>query len=247
MDFDKQNIEKAQVSGQLDNDELKSLQKTSTEDFKKLLDQLKNSTEFQKLDQDLQKDLFLPTNITPKKDGNITEFRINYQKDNETASIIATFQDETLKKVELEKDGNKRFWLVLILVSVIVVCFLAMIIYRRLHRKEISQEKIIEKPIDYRKEARRILAEAEELFKKNKEKDAYGKSAEAIRFYYSYDLGIKTELTNHELIKVLKQRKIDLKDTQECLNLTSLVEFAKYRANKDDFSSIIEIAEKIIR
>ena len=36
-------------------------------------------------------------------------------------------------------------------------------------------------------------------------------------------------------------------DTQKCLNLCGLVEFAKYKANKEDFDEIVKLAEDVIK
>ena len=91
-----------------------------------------------------------------------------------------------------------------------------------------------------------MLEEAKQLFKKGHEKDAYGKAGEAIRFYYSYKLDIKTELTNYELIKHLKKKKIKFDSTKKCLNLCGLVEFAKYKTNKKDFMDIARLCENLI-
>ena len=117
----------------------------------------------------------------------------------------------------------------------------------RIHKSPEDEKKIFEKPINFRKEALKLLKEAKTLFNNKKEKDAYGKAAESIRFYYSYKLGIKTELTNTDLVKKLKNHKIQYNNTQKCLNLCGLVEFAKYRANKQDFDKIIRLAESIIK
>ena len=114
-----------------------------------------------------------------------------------------------------------------------------------MQKEPIAEPKEIK--IDFKKESLKLLEEAKRLFKGKKEKNAYGKAAEAIRFYFSQKLGLRKELTNSDLVKELKKHKIEYENTQKCLNLTSLVEFAKYKTNKKDFDEIINLAERIIK
>ena len=53
-------------------------------------------------------------------------------------------------------------------------------------------------------------------------------------------------ITNDLIIKFLKSEKKDIKEIKECFDLSSLVEFARYQANKKDFEKIIKIVEKKI-
>lgn len=118
-----------------------------------------------------------------------------------------------------------------------------------IQKKNEKTVPVLEKPnkeIDYRKEAQNMIEQAKKLFSQGEKKDAYAKAAEAIRFYYSHKMNIKTELTNMKLVELLKKQKVSYERTQKCLNLTMLVEFAKYTANKKDFDEIIRLATKII-
>ena len=98
------------------------------------------------------------------------------------------------------------------------------------------------------REVRRFIEEAEHLFRNGREKDAYEKVSKAIRFYFSHKLGIKRELLNTELMNALKGRT----DTEtyskvnKCLDMCGMVEFAKYRANREDFDKIVAMAKELI-
>ena len=54
-------------------------------------------------------------------------------------------------------------------------------------------------------------------------------------------------MTNDEIISFLKDVNQPHDDIKQCLDLCSLVEFAKYQANEPDFSQIVQIATKVIR
>jgi len=237
--------ETASLKGSMENGEIKEMQRQSSEDAKKIMEELKKNGQFQKYDQQLSEEGFQQLDSEVIQQGNQTNVRVSYQNENnETAAINALIEDNEIKKVELEREKN-RFWIWLLLIVLLITGFF---FYKKYFKKEISNaKKIIEKRVDYKKEALRILEEAKELFRKGKEKDAYGKAGEAIRFYYSYKLGIKKELTNTELIKNLKKNKIKYQDTQKCLNLCGLVEFAKYKTNKKDFDMIVGLGEGIIK
>ncbi len=240
------------LQGKLENNEITQLEKKSTLDDESLMDKIKQDDKFIRYDDMLNKSGYSQQMPVFNKKGNITNVEVPYiRSDNSTAAIEVTLEDGQIKKIELKKDKrNNWLYYLLILALVLVITY---ILYRRYNqknnmrkeRKEIQE--IEEKPIDYRKEALGILAQSKRLFSEGKEKDAYGKAAEAIRFYYSYKLGIKKEITNAELISYLKHKKISYERTQKCLNLCGMVEFARYKANKKDFDKIIGIAKEIIR
>jgi HEPN domain-containing protein len=108
------------------------------------------------------------------------------------------------------------------------------------------QSPIIKKSFNYRQEAERLLNEAKHDFENNLYKDAYGKVGQSLRLFLSYHHGLKKELTNSEMIRYLKNQKKSFKHIKECLDLCSLVEFAKYKENKSDFIKIIQITSNVI-
>jgi len=180
--------------------------------------------------------------------ANTTEIEIEYNDAQKlTASINALIENETVEEVNLKKnDEDYMLWSMLLLLAILLI-ILAIVYYTYLKKKEHIQQSIPKpRAFDYRKAALSLLKESRELFQKKQEKDAYGKAGEAIRLYLSHKLDLQKELTNTELIDHLKKEKRPYKDTQKCLNMTMLVEFARYQANMKDFNQIITLAEKII-
>ncbi len=103
----------------------------------------------------------------------------------------------------------------------------------------------------YVEEARRMLADAEELFRDRSEKEAYERVSQAIRFYFANKLGIKRELLNTELMSLLSGRdEMDASSydkVKRCLERCSMVEFAGYKPDREDFDAIVEMAKEVIK
>jgi len=237
--------ETASLKGSMENGNLTNMQKTSAVTDEKIMHQLQNDTRFQKFDNQLRDKNFSQSDYEINKGENSTNVVVNYLNErNESASIRAAIENNKITEIKLEKKRN--LWWIWLLAGLIVLA-LSFLIYNKYFRKKALTPALkSEKPLNYKKEALKLLEEAKALFKSQKEKDAYGKASEAIRLYYSYKLGIKKELTNFDLIKALKFNKINFDQAQKCLNLCGLVEFAKYTANKEDFNEITELAEDII-
>jgi len=161
-------------------------------------------------------------------------------------------------KKELEKEMQQQSgnpWWLLLLIPLAGVVATGWFIFDK-YLKKTRREEILPQPltvesglsVDHVGEARRMIEEAENLFRNDREKDAYEKISKAIRFYFSYKLDIKRELLNSELMNALKG-KADA-DTcskiKECLDLCGMVEFAKYKSNQNDFGKIVEMAKGVI-
>ena len=214
--------------------------------------QLENNEEFKKLQEELEKQGFNKTQTKFNQlSENKTQLTTTFQNQNQTAEITAEFENNTLKKVELKKQdpdnkNNAYYWTFAIIALLsLFVCFIA---YKKFLKKKAEIiEATPKKAFDYISASKKLLEQAKTLFSKQKFKDAYGKASESIRLYLSHKHGIKAELTNTETIKQLKKLKLKHESTQECLNLCAMVEFVKYKANKEDFNKIISLANRIIK
>ena len=188
---------------------------------------------------------------------NHTEITVPYRNESAEKKIKADYVNGTIQNVTLEstpeqkkEEGNKLWWLLLLIIIALVI--IGWFIYARYSKKEPLQEHIPvvskQSVVDYVTEARRMVEEAEELFTNSRDKDAYEKVSQALRFYFARKFGIKTELLNTELITILsgKEDTNTYSDVKECLDLCGMVEFAKYKANKDDFGKIVTMAKAVI-
>jgi len=187
---------------------------------------------------------------------NHTEITVPYRNESAEKKIKADYVNGSIQNVTLEstpeqkKEEGNVLWLLLLLI-IIALVIIGWFIYARYINKEPLQEHIpvvSKHSVDYVTEARRMVKEAEELFTNSREKDAYEKVSQALRFYFAQKFGIKKELLNTELNTILcgKGDENTYSDVKECLDLCGMVEFAKYKANKDDFGKIVTMAKAVI-
>ncbi len=160
---------------------------------------------------------------------------------------------EMEKEMQQQKEeSNNPWWLLLLipLAGVIATGWFILDKYIKKTGRGGMQPLAVESGLsgDHVSEARRMIEEAEDLFRNDRKKDAYEKVSKAIRFYFSYKLGIKRELLNSELMNALKGRADadTCSKVNECLDLCGMVEFAKYKTNQEDFDRIVEMAKEVI-
>jgi hypothetical protein len=242
--------EEATLSGSMEDGEIVNLQKQTAEDRQQMLEQLNQSKKYQEFLNQLQKEGYNQTDINFDQNGNKTNLDLNYENEkNETATISAEFENNELKDVTLEKENQMNHLIWIIPLIIVILTLILYVIYSKYFKKNkrIEDIKTInKKQFDYKIEAKKLLLEAEKLFKQKKYKDAYGKAGQALRLYLSYQNGLKKEITNDYVIKHLKQKNRPYLEIKKCFDLCSLVEFAKYKENKKDFNEILKITSKTI-
>jgi len=252
LDYKKQNGEKASLQGQMQDGKMQNLQENTAEKRQQILDQLQQSKKFQKYQKQLQQQEFKQQNMDISQEDNKTDVQLNYlDANNETAKITAQIINDNVQNVKIEtntKKETKKYWWFLIVLLLLGI--FEYYLHMRVKKKQASQEVIIakkiEKPFDYKAEARSLIKKSLELFDKKEYKEAYGTAGQALRIYLSYKNKLNKETTNDEIIRYLVTHKKEFKEAKTCFDLCSLVEFAKYQANKKDFDKIIHSAKKII-
>ncbi len=247
--------------------ELEKEMQQHKEQEERIWKELTKNPDFLKYDKQLRNAGFNQTSASFNLvSQNHTQVTIPYRNESTGAErrikadyINGTIQNVTLETVpeqnHKEEQRGSPWWLLLLipLTGVIATGWFIFDKYlKKPRRGEIQPQPTIAvesaQSVDYVHEARRFIEEAEDLFRNGREKDAYEKVSKAIRFYFSHKLGIKRELLNSELMNALKGRT----DTEtyskvnKCLDLCGMVEFAKYRANREDFDKIVEIAKGLI-
>jgi HEPN domain-containing protein len=253
LNYQNQKGEQASLKGNMQNGEITNIQEDTPEKRQKIIDLLNQNKQFQKYDKQLQEQGYNQQKFDFSKKENRTNIQVDYlNANNETAVIKSEIINDTIKKVELIKDNSKSkksYWWILLLVLVLSV--VGYLVYNNIRRKTnvegIDDKKIIKKPFDYKKEALIMIEGSKKSFSKKEYKDAYMLAGQALRLYLSYKNNLKKEITNDEVIAFFRKNKKSFKEVKECFDLCSLVEFAKYQANKKDFEKIIRYATNIIK
>lgn len=251
LKYQKPNGEQASLQGQMNNGEMQNLQKDTAESRQQMLDKLQENKKFQEYQKELQEQGYSQQDMQFSQEQNQTNVQLNYMnQNNETASITAEIINNTIENVELkngEKEKKNYWWIIPILILLALAGYFA---YKKFHRKQEAEKPIIEtkieKPYDYKKESLKLLENSKKQFASKEYKDAYGTAGQALRLFLSYENKLNKEITNDEIIDYLRKHKKSYKEAKECFDLCSLVEFAKYEANKKDFERIVNIVEKEI-
>jgi len=235
-EFQNQDGSKASLSGSMENGEL-STQLQSAEEEQRLKDILQNSSQYQDLASQLEG--YNMTNFTYSSMQNMSTTTSEFTDQNgNKVNITAKIENDEVVEANLERERKiPWFWIFSLLA-------LALAMYYFMRNKE--GEEALEEPFDHAAQAQQMITEALALFGKKEYKEAYGRASEALRLYYSYELGDGRWITASETLRLLKSKKKPYKDAQKCLSLCGLVEFARYKPNKKDFSDIIDLATKAI-
>ena len=125
----------------------------------------------------------------------------------------------------------------------IIPVFVALAVFGYLLRKKLSERKpqepvlFVSKPqTDFRELTQQMIHKSQNLFDNNQRKEAFEALSQAIRYYYSQNMEIYKEMTNHELLSLLNESKSDAYGkVRDWLLLCGSVEYAKYDSSDADF------------
>ncbi len=243
----------ATIKGRMENGEMKEIMTQTPKDREKMLQALNENAQYQQYKKQIESQGFKQAQTTFNQiTQNHTKIETVFKNhEGQEKKITADYIDETIKNVSLEGDkeepGPSPIWLLPIAA---IIAFLAWLAYRKFFRKQKKQvvkEQTPEqkKPVDFAKEAKKMLSLAEKLFQKKRKKDAYEKVSQAIRYYFQCKHGIGKETTNTELLRQLKNREAEnTEEIKKCLNKCSMVEFAKHVPTKKEFNELVQEARK---
>lgn len=169
--------------------------------------------------------------------------------------VNATVENGNVTQVMLglNEKGPDYLLIAIIAAIIIIVAVCAWYIWRRLKARKpvlptaVPRPRKAPVPLDYRKEALRLLSEAEAAYHRDEFRDAYGLAGRAARVFLSYDHGDRRELTNAELISVLAVSGRPGADAiGTILERTSDVEFAKGMPDNSEFAAMVRQIRELI-
>lgn len=138
--------------------------------------------------------------------------------------------------------------LVLIPVSV-ALAILGYLMRRRLFQGTMEESPLIvtEPQINYKELTQDMLDHSLNLYNSGRQKEAHEVLSQAIRYYYSQDLKIFKDVTNFELIDLVRrENNQDYQRISNWLLLCGSVEFAKHPSNENAFKDALSEFSKTI-
>ena len=188
-----------------------------------------------------------PSNIgigvsQPRESENIFDnFKFEKPKFENTRHIRDSLQTNPFNEI-LPTQNLENISLLLIIPVFVALAILGYIMRKKqLARKPQEPLLQISKPqVDFRELTQELLDKSQSLYANNKRKEAFEILSQAIRYYYSQNMKIYKEMTNLELLDILRNSKSDSYDkVREWLLLCGSVEYAKYTSSDDDFENTI--------
>ncbi|MCD6464139.1 hypothetical protein J7L02_01285 [Candidatus Woesearchaeota archaeon] len=258
--------ETAIVKGELLNNSL-NLNYLTPKREEELMNLLSKNPKFQNIKNQLLNQGFNESKPVFNLTSQGVKVSLPFYKQGLNKTLIAEVVNNSVEKVWVETTHSnvesKKWLLTGLLVLAVVACIIlgwklvnkiAKKLSKKLSRKHVNQmiaeEQKLGTFLDYKKEARAMLVKAKELFNTGKAKDAYELISQAIRFYYANKFQVNQELTNTELVQVLKSKHVKpsiVKLVKECLHVCALVEFAKLETRSKEFERIISKAERLLK
>ena len=247
----------AKLQGNMENGTVTELKQEIEEEREKLLEKLEKNEQFQHYHNQLISEGFSQNDIDFQQNNNKTSINIKYndQKEDEQAKIIANFENEEIKSIVLEDNNTNQsyglIWLIisLIIIVIVVSVIITYFVIKKYNRKKIKVEvnnlysTLETDAVEDVSKPTLLIEQAQKYYDNGEKKKAFGAAGKAIRLFLGNEIGIKEEITNEELIKILTrhQQNTDypIESIKNSLKITDLVEFAKYNATEDEFKKII--------
>ena len=175
-------------------------------------------------------------------------FKFEKPKFENTRYIRDSLQNNPFQGVPFTQ-GIEDISLFLIIPIFVVLAVFGYLVYKKsLARKsEVPLLQVSKPQIDFRELTQDMLDKSQSLYANNKRKEAFEVLSQAIRYYYSQNMGIYKEMTNFELLVIMRESKSNAySQVKDWLLLCGSVEYAKYRFNDDDFGIILSKFSKEI-
>ena len=246
----------ATLQGNMRNGTITDLKQQTQDQQEKFLEKLEQNTLYQQFHNQLVTEGFSQKDINFQDNENENETTITLQYENQkqdNAKIIANFENGEIKTVTLEDNSSISFNLILFLLLIVAIVSVISIyfVFKKFLKKKtftINDSSPISKSQSFEHviESKKLISQAQQYHDKGKYKEAFGTAGKAIRLFLSYDIGLKREITNEELIRSIQKHDYPIETIRECLKITDLVEFAKSNATENDFKKILSLFDKLL-
>ena len=237
----------ATLEGNMRNGTITEIKEQTQDKQENLLEKLKHNLLYQQFNNKLITEGFSQNNITFNSNGSETTILLKYEDQKHNgAKIAANFVNDEIKQVTLE-DGNQKpsNLMLLIIISVIILSAVTIFLVIKKFKNKKSYTISNSSPIlnldslHYSEESKILMNIALKYYDEGDYKEAFALAGKSIRLFLRHEAGIKGEISNEELIRLMPNNNYPVDDIKECLKITELVEFANSKANDDDFRKII--------
>ncbi|MFA6225992.1 MAG: hypothetical protein WC620_07435 [Methanoregula sp.] len=211
------------------------------------------NTRFQSFNQTLQEQGYGHTETLINRTLTGTMANTTYATpDGKKAYVNATMEANRVVKVTLEQEtGPAGFmWVPAFILATVILMVFGWFAYRRYGRHGLPAPKArtgsLSLVFDHRKEAERLLNEAELASDQYRYTDAYGQAGRALRVFLSYEYGNQDEVTTTEIVSLFRTSGRDARNIEAMLLRCDEVVFARQQPTDTELSSIILQIREII-
>ena len=178
---------------------------------------------------------------TRESENIFDNFKFEKPKFENTRHIRDSLQSNPLQGI-LPTQNLQDISLLLIIPVFVALAVFGYLMHKKLLERK-PQEPLIQvsKPqSDFRELTQDMINKSQNLYENNNRKEAFEVLSQAIRYYYSQNMGIYKEMTNLELLSILRNSKSNTYDqVKDWLLLCGSVEYAKYVSSDDDFKNAL--------
>ena len=168
-------------------------------------------------------------------------FKFEKPKFENTRYIRDSLQSNPFQGITSTQSIEDISLLLIIPIFVVLAVFGYLVYKKSLARKlDVPLLQVSKPQIDFRELTQDMLNKSQSMYENNKRKESFEVLSQAIRYYYSQNMGIYKEMTNLELLVILRESKSNVySQVKDWLLLCGSVEYAKYSFNDDDFRNIL--------
>lgn len=247
--------ESVSVSGSMENGNIPSVKERSKAPVNVTAPLASNAT-FRAMEQQLQERGYQRNSTALELSLSGAMVNLTFQgPQGKQAFINATTSNGNVTQLSLETEKEGPFDY-LPIVAGLVIGAVALVAARVLYRKHrnrplparlaVTSKDLYEEPFNHRKAARDLLAQAESAYGKGQPSDACGLAGQALRLFLSCENGVRRELTNAELVALLRTKGRDTRAVEDVLSQCADVEFARGVVDEREFSRIIADIRDVI-
>jgi len=255
MDYRKATGEQVTVSGRMENRSVSSVQEQSGAPIN-VTAPLEANTTFQSMAAQLAEQGFLRNETHLNLSTDRATINLTYQDEKgKRVFVNASTSGGNLTQLTLEREPEtpvNYLPVIAVIVFAAVILAICWLIYRRYLRWKVpapgtpGEPPAPRAPVDHRKAAAELLRKAEAAYAGAQYADAGEYAGQALRLFVAYEYGARREMTNSELITLLRAGNREFREIQSVLDRCTDVLFAKGTMDAQEFAVAVAFIRRLI-